>query len=148
MKVHALLVLTAGLLPAADKPEEAVKKDRERIAGRWAVVSREVNGMKVDDELLKTVVVTFKADGTAEVLRDGQKVADITTTTIDPGKKPKELDQTIKTPDGKEQSVKGIYQIEGDDLKICSAAPGKDRPKDFTGKEGSGNTLTVLRRKK
>jgi uncharacterized protein (TIGR03067 family) len=58
------------------------------------------------------------------------------------------MDLTIKTPDGNERSVKGIYELEGDTLKLCTRDPGQDRPKEFTAKEGSGNTLTVYKRKK
>jgi uncharacterized protein (TIGR03067 family) len=148
MKIHALLVLASGLLLAADdKPEEAIKKDREKIAGAWTVVLTEMNGTKVEDEELKKIVVTFKADGTVEVRREGEKVADAVTK-IDPTKKPKEIDITIKTPDGNERNVKGIYEIEGDDLKICTSSPGQDRPKEFTAKEGTGNSLRAYKRKK
>ena len=148
MKIHALLVLAAGLLFAADdKPEEAIKKDREKIAGVWTVTLREMNGAKVEEEELKKILVTFKADGTLEVRREGEKVVD-GVSKIDPTKKPKEIDITVRTPDGSERSVKGIYEIEGDNLRICTAGPGPDRPKEFTGKEGSGNTLMVYKRKK
>ncbi len=147
MRRHALLVLAAGLLLAADKPEEAVKKDREKIASSWTVVSRETNGTKVDEEELKKIVVTFKADGSFEVQRDSEKVA-TGSSKIDPAKKPKEIDIDIKAADGNERSVKGIYEIDGDDLKICAGGAGKDRPKEFTGKADTGNTLIVYKRKK
>jgi uncharacterized protein (TIGR03067 family) len=148
MKGHALLVLAAGLLLAAEPQEEVVKKDREKIAGTWTVVLRESNGMKVEVEELKRILVTFKADGTFEVQRDGEKFAE-GTSKIDPAKKPKEIDLTVKSMDGEQRNVKGIYEIDGDDLKICTAGPSsQDRPKEFTGKEGSGNILMAYKRKK
>ena len=41
--------------------------------------------------------------------------------------------------------VKGIYRLEGDDLVLCIAAPGADRPTSF---EGAGTNLTVARRRR
>ena len=37
----------------------------------------------------------------------------------------------------------GIYELDGDMVKFCFAAPGEDRPTKFTAKEGSGRTLSI-----
>jgi hypothetical protein len=50
----------------------------------------------------------------------------------------------VVTPKG----VKGIYEIDGDTLRICVAKKGKERPKTFESKEGSGHVLTVMKRVK
>jgi hypothetical protein len=42
----------------------------------------------------------------------------------------------------------GIYELEGNTWKVCYAMPGKERPKDFSAKEGSGQTLAVWEREK
>ena len=41
--------------------------------------------------------------------------------------------------------TKAIYRLKGQVLTYCVAAPGKDRPTDFTTGPGNGNTLVVLR---
>ena len=41
-----------------------------------------------------------------------------------------------------------IYAIEGGRVKYCTAAAGKERPKEFSSKEGSMHTLVVWEREK
>ena len=48
----------------------------------------------------------------------------------------------------KDKVVKGIYKFDDDKLTLCLAEPGKDRPKAFAGKAGSGHTLLVLLKQK
>jgi hypothetical protein len=40
----------------------------------------------------------------------------------------------------------GIYELSGDELKICLADPGADRPKEFASAKGSKATYMVLKR--
>jgi len=40
----------------------------------------------------------------------------------------------------------GIYELDGDKVKFCFAAPGKDRPTEFTADAGSLQTLSVWKR--
>jgi hypothetical protein len=42
----------------------------------------------------------------------------------------------------------GIYGMKKGGLKICFAQPDKPRPTAFSAKEGSGNTLVILKRPK
>jgi hypothetical protein len=42
----------------------------------------------------------------------------------------------------------GLYELDGDTWKICSALPGKERPEELTSKEGTGHTLAVWEREK
>jgi uncharacterized protein (TIGR03067 family) len=42
----------------------------------------------------------------------------------------------------------GIYELSGDDYKVCFAPAGKGRPVEFSSKEGSGNILQVWKRGK
>jgi hypothetical protein len=45
--------------------------------------------------------------------------------------------------------VLGIYELKGDDLKICFVhGGGGERPTDFASKEGTAQSLIVLKREK
>jgi len=68
--------------------------------------------------------------------------------TIDPTKKPKAIDYTMTEDPTKGKTHLRIYELEGDTVKFCFAMPGKDRPTEFTAKEGSQRTLSVWKRAK
>ena len=44
--------------------------------------------------------------------------------------------------------IAGIYELDGDTVRFCLAPADKDRPTDFTAKEGSGRMLSVWKRAK
>ena len=60
------------------------------------------------------------------------------------------MDKKLKTIDYRsdllpDEPIKGIYEIDGDSLKICFAIEG-ERPKKFESAEGSTTMLIVLKR--
>jgi len=67
---------------------------------------------------------------------------------VDATKKPKTMDMTPSEGRYKDKTLLGIYELDGDTLKICFAEPGKDRPTDFTSKAGSGVVLAIHKREK
>jgi uncharacterized protein (TIGR03067 family) len=134
------------MLVAADKPSDAVKKEMAKLNGEFSMVSAERDGMAVPDELVKTGKRVTK-NGETNVSINGNVVMKAKFT-IDPTKKPKTIDYTILEGGNKDQMVPGIHEIDGDTIKFCFSAPGKDRPMDFTAKEGSGRTLSTWKRDK
>lgn len=55
---------------------------------------------------------------------------------LDPAKKPKEID--FRSADDKDKDVvKGIYELDGDDLKLCLAFK-TERPTKFAAQKGQG----------
>jgi len=156
MRKHAVIFAVLSLfvrvgLPVAagDAKEDAVKKDLAALKGTWTAVSAERDGKKLTDEQLKGVTLVYDGAGRASVKKADQLLFD-GTIKIDPAKKPKTLDAT-QTSEGenKGKTFLGIYEIEGDTLRICSAEPaGKDRPAEFSSKPGSGFFLRVYKREK
>src|SRR5262249_6182794 len=139
------LVLPAVcLLIAADDPTDQVKKDMERLEGEWSMVSGQINGKAMPDAFLK---------GSRRVAKDGVTTVTIggrpfmkAKFTIDPSKKPKTMDYLMLEGLTKGKKQLGIYKLEGDTATFCFAAPGKERPSDFTAKEASGHTLSVWKK--
>jgi uncharacterized protein (TIGR03067 family) len=147
------LLLVVGLLLAADSPEDVVKK--EKLVGAWKVVSLEANGQKIPAEAIKDFQFIFTADSLTR--KKGGKAESGAGYKLDPSKSPKWIDMT-GTTDGKEQSVPGLYQLEGDTLTLCFRADYKKkdgkpnenqkRPEKLDGGEGSEQVLMVLKREK
>jgi uncharacterized protein (TIGR03067 family) len=63
--------------------------------------------------------------------------------TVDVGQSPKTIDYAITAGGAKGKTQYGIYERDGELLRICYAGPGKTRPTDFTSATGDGKTVTV-----
>jgi uncharacterized protein (TIGR03067 family) len=147
MRVRGLLMVLVVALPvAADEPAEANKKDRERMQGDWVAASRVIDGTKLSDDESQSIFRTVKDDGYTMYLFD--KPLGKGTFTIDATKKPKTIDARPAEAAKDAPPLLGIYEIDGDTFRACFAQPGKERPKDFECKAGSGHSLTVWKREK
>jgi uncharacterized protein (TIGR03067 family) len=134
-----LVVLAAGT--AAD---DAAKAELDKLQGEWQMVSSTNNGKELPAEAVKAITRVVKGNSYT-LLRDGQVLAKGTVVKLDPSKTPKTMD-VQRAAGGK--PLLGIYELDGDTHKVCLAEPGKDRPTVFSSQEGSGQTLTVWKRKK
>jgi uncharacterized protein (TIGR03067 family) len=107
-------------------------------------VSIEVAGKKAPDTDLKGVKLTIQGD---RFSLEAGKGAIKGTFKADASKKPKTIDAFFEE-DGKKVTVLSIYELEGDTLRVCAAAPGKPRPKEFKTEKGDDQELTVYKRQK
>jgi|SRR5579884_877257 len=143
MKLQLLGLVVVSLLLAADdtkKADEAAKK----IEGDWQGVSLEQDGNKNDDAENFTVKIK---DGKYEA-KMGDETSGKGKLKLDPSKKPHAIDIMVEEGAASGQTQLGIYEVKDDMLKVCFAQPDKPRPTEFSAKEGSGNTLIVLKRRK
>jgi uncharacterized protein (TIGR03067 family) len=123
-----LLILVATCLVAADAKEDA-KKEMDKLQGTWICTSMEVDGQKKSGEEVQKTRLVFKGNKARHKV--GPKEIEMTYT-LDPGAKPKRITVQDET-----QTMKGIYSLEGDSLKICFArGESKDFPSEFAGKKG------------
>jgi uncharacterized protein (TIGR03067 family) len=147
MSRTVLWVLTAGALLAADAGKgDANKKDMKKMQGDWALLSMIKDGEKVPDEEAQVLFRTVKDDHYT-VYRFDQPIAKWTFS-IDASKKPKTIDILPDGAKDKNKAVLGIYEFDGDKLKICYAPAGKERPKEFVSKAGMTQTLAVWEQEK
>ena len=121
----------------------AAADELARLQGTWKVVSLEKDGKKRSEDEIKGLKVIFKED--KFIIKEGDKEFEAVLK-LDVGAKPKAIDLMVKQGD-QSQTLKGIYHLDGDDLKICAAgAPGGDRPTEFATKPKAGVGLVVLKR--
>lgn len=143
------LILTAALLALlgttvwadplrGDAKQQAVAKALETFAGSWEIAKVLPDGATKDARRL-----VFKKDGTyAAVDKDGKELW-AGTFEIDPTASPKVWDH--RSDDGKKKGtdVLGIYELDGDKLKVACVVGawkgkewvGKTRPKGFDSKD-------------
>lgn len=148
MKLHTLLGLAVGLLIAADAKDDAAKKDLDKLQGTWILVSAERDGKKLPQEEVKKTKITFKDDTFVFPDASGIGTSQRGIIKVDPSKTPKWMDSKATNDAAKGELSLGIYEIEGDDYKVCFAPPGKERPKEFSSKPGSGHIFQVWKREK
>jgi RNA polymerase sigma factor (sigma-70 family) len=126
------------------KPKE--KSDLDKFQGTWDVTGYERNGEK-----FPVTAITFTGDNMKRYAAVGDPLPSRPEWTIklDPSKKPKAVDATVLTGPLKGKTRLGIYQIEGDELKLCLPRPDvKERPTEFKATEGSQLELITLKRSK
>jgi uncharacterized protein (TIGR03067 family) len=140
LKRYILLALATFVLTAGAAPREATEADDlKKMQGDWMVVSMTANGMRYPDEEAQALFRTIEGNN-YQISRYSKPFAK-GTFKIDPAATPKTIDSSPATDPSK--PLLGIYEFEGENLKVCNAQPGKPRPSDFEAKAGSGHTLTV-----
>lgn len=143
MRLHAALVLSVGLLIAADAKDDKV--DLKKLEGAWVMVSGEEKGEPLAEKTIKGAKLTIEGD------KHTVKVGDETivgTHKLDAGKKPKEIDAMDTEGPFKGKTTLGIYKVSGNEFTVCFAPPDKDRPKEFTTKSGTALFVHVWKRQK
>ena len=139
-------VIAVLVLAGASGAQDAVKKEMAQLEGTWSMVSGEANGLSLPRDAVQSGKRVAK-DGETTITIGGQ-VFFKAKFTIDPARKPKAIDYTMTEGPTKGKTHLGIYELEGDTVKFCFAAPGKDRPTEFTANEGSDRALSVWKRDK
>jgi RNA polymerase sigma factor (sigma-70 family) len=137
-----------------DKPGEKARSDKELLQGKWTATSVEVEGKDVSDDDgdgggFKNATWEFIGDKIK--VKAGDKFINFAMK-LDPAAKPKHIDLNVEDAseaDEKGKSMKGLYVLVGDTLKICSPIPiGGDRPAEVATREGSRSMLIVFKRQK
>src|SRR5262245_13857244 len=139
LRVALLFALAATAFSLARAEDnEATKKDLEHFQGEWSMVSGTADGQPMGPEMLRHFKGVCKGDELTVTL--GQQVIIKAKVAIDPSKAPKTIDYDVSDGPNKGKKLMGIYEFDGDTLKFCFAAPGDERPKDFTSKAGDKRT--------
>src|SRR5919201_3630264 len=121
------LVLTAsgGTGARADDKAE-VEKELKKFQGTWTFESSEAGGKGLPAGELKGLVLTFEGD--KHTVKKGLEVIQVGTQKLAPSKSPKTIDVTMTEGLNKGTVMLGIYEIDGDTLKVCFDPHGTTRP--------------------
>jgi uncharacterized protein (TIGR03067 family) len=132
MSLRFVLLLAAGLLLGAEPSrEDPVKKELEHFQGSWITTSLTYNGDSFEKYADKLRMV-FKGDtATVEGIDEVKKEYPRIVFKLDPSTTPKCVDLTVAGGDQKDAVMEGIYELKGDELRICVCVLGSGRPTKF-----------------
>lgn len=142
MKVRACLLI-AFCAASSTFAFAGDDKELKKLEGVYILVSGELDGKPISEEAKKTALLTIKGNEHSVVV--GKEVIK-GTHKLDASKTPHEIDATDTEGPYKDKAARGIYKIKGDEFTVCFAAPGKDRPKEFSTKSGA-HLLHVWKKK-
>jgi uncharacterized protein (TIGR03067 family) len=115
--------------------------DLDRLQGTWNVTTLEMGGSEMPvpgDACIVVAGSRFQSLGMGAVYEG--------TVELSPRKKPKHIDLFFTAgPENGNRSL-GIYELDGDDWKLCLTVTGSTRPTKFATAPGSGHALETLRR--
>jgi uncharacterized protein (TIGR03067 family) len=138
MKPLLIACLTSiALVPTAraDDKAEAVKKELEKLQGEWQLVSAERDGKKIPEDKFKDESVTLEGD--VLTVTKGGKLMQTCKMTLDPTTSPKSFVREVTDGVNKGMKFHGIYELDGDTLTGCHTVSDKERPKEFSSKNGA-----------
>jgi uncharacterized protein (TIGR03067 family) len=125
-------------------PEAPMREELKKLQGSWRIEEQETDGKKLSADELKGRTICFSKNG--YFLRTTNKLLQIGLLKIDTAKTPKKLNATILKGEHKDDILQGIYELDGDSLKICMDLEGQARPKEFKTEPKSGLTLMICKR--
>jgi uncharacterized protein (TIGR03067 family) len=142
------IVVTATLPSHAgdDRDKENGKSDLERLQGTWEAVTAEHDGQDASEED-KGLRIIFRDDlciaetngKRSENLDDSVK--------LDQSASPKTIDHCVTFPGGYKLQLRGIYELNGDSLKIClNRSAQAKRPTEFTTRRNDGFVTVTFQR--
>jgi uncharacterized protein (TIGR03067 family) len=121
--------------------EDESEKDLQKMAGAWTPVLMQLNGKKQPEELLKSIRLSIKGDKYSTVVG---KEKDEGTLKLDATKEPREMDITSNVGENKGKAIPCIYEIKGDELRVCYGLKVAERPIDFKADEDAKGVVMLI----
>lgn len=135
-----ILAITAVAVPWL----VAAGREAGPLAGKWLMVSLEINGEAVGEDLVSSASLVVEGDRYTP--RYDERVIS-ETIKVGPEASPRAIDFTYTDGPRKGEKVKGIYKLEGDRYVMCRPLRAESpRPSGFAAPAGSGLVLAVWAR--
>lgn len=145
MRPMMLLVAWVALLSthfALAKDDNAVKQEVNLLKGTWKLTKLEAAGVASNPKFTEKLVFIINDD--TFTLSDGE-LNPTTKYKLNLATKPKQLDITPTEGPQKDKPVPGIYELNGEVLKICFSRDGQ-RPTTFATKTGENTVLMEMKK--
>jgi uncharacterized protein (TIGR03067 family) len=126
--------------------EDVSKADLAKLQGTWQLIAMETEGHDIAQEEIKDATAVY--EGNRLTLLAGTTVRRRGLVTLEANRTPKAMNTWDQDGPYEDQTVPGIYSLNGDTLILCFARPGEERPKEFTTKAGTGFLRCVYKRRK
>jgi uncharacterized protein (TIGR03067 family) len=119
--------------------------DTRETDGTWKPLSAEFAGVKWPQKVLDSMKLILK-DGKYTYEDGGQ--SDEGTATCDPAKSPKTMEIKGTNGPNKGKTFLAIYELKGDELRVCYDLSGKSHPTEFATKADTQLFLVTYRKAK
>jgi RNA polymerase sigma factor (sigma-70 family) len=131
------------------KPSRSVS-DQDKLQGTWRIVEVIVDGQPARRQNpTEEANMVVQGDQMSVVALPGGKKVKEFRFGIDPAKMPRAIDLSVPTDQAKGKTAHGIYELEGDQWKLCFPQDdneAKERPMSFKSEAGSRLVLMTLKR--
>jgi uncharacterized protein (TIGR03067 family) len=102
----------------------------------------ESGGKQVQQEMVMSGEYHLMVEGNKVMVNQEGRIVSMGTLKLDPTQRPNVYNRILDD----DRLCRGIYELDGDNLKICLGFPGMDRPKEFSTKQGEHSSLMVYKR--
>jgi uncharacterized protein (TIGR03067 family) len=134
------LMMIGDAASAADK-----QSDADRIQGSWAIVREDARGKERAAVDVKGTPVRI-SEKTITVKDDEHKIDWVVSYTLDPSREPKGIVMTLTAQGSDKPQVSyGIYELNGDQLRLCYGLTPDAVPKSFKTEPKKFNMFTLRR---
>jgi uncharacterized protein (TIGR03067 family) len=124
--------------------QEISKRELEKLQGTWRYESYEESGKKTSADDLKEKRVFFGAN--QFIIKKGDELVQVGSLKLDPIDGHRDIDATVIAGPNKGTTMRGIYSLKEDTLKVCIDPEGNERPREFKTASDTGHYLAVLKR--
>jgi uncharacterized protein (TIGR03067 family) len=127
--------------------EEGIRKEQTNLQGTWLVVALEAGGKPIPADGLRRINLHYIFTGNKILIKRVGRPDQENTYQIDPTATPKRIDTKIKGG----MTVKGIYELTGDTLKLCVMTDenaSTQYPKDFVSRPSPTTDMLTFQREK
>src|SRR4051794_15607935 len=106
MRAYTTTALFLAAAAAGGRADDPGKAEAAKLQGTWAVVAAEAGEQQLPAAAAQTLA--FVVEGDTLTIREGDRVAEKSTFTLDPAKAPRAIDWTVA---GSGAAVPGLYEV-------------------------------------